>query len=50
MPAPDEARRLVSLFRDSYGKLYPNAVASLDGVLPELFTICLRYFLFIFMW
>ena len=36
--SPDEAGRLVSLFRASYGKLYPKAVASLDDVLGELFT------------
>jgi putative transposase len=34
----EEAQKLVSLFRDSYGKLYPKAVASLDDVLGELFT------------
>jgi len=28
----------VDLFRLSYGKLYPEAVASLDDVLQELFT------------
>jgi transposase-like protein len=36
--SPDEAHRLVNLFRLSYGKLYPKAVASLDDVLQELFT------------
>jgi len=36
--SPEEARRLVSLFRASYGKLYPKAVASLEDVLDELFT------------
>lgn len=36
--SPDEAQRLVNLFRASYGKLYPKAVASLDDVLQELFT------------
>jgi putative transposase len=34
----DEAQRLVNLFRASYGKLYPKAVASLDDVLHDLFT------------
>jgi transposase-like protein len=34
----EEAQRLVGLFRSSYGKLYPKAVASLDDVLGELFT------------
>lgn len=36
--SPDEAQKLISLFRVSYGKLYPKAVASLDSVLHELFT------------
>ena len=36
--SPDEAGRLVRLFRTSYGKLYPKAVASLDDVLHDLFT------------
>jgi putative transposase len=36
--SPAEAQKLVSLFRSSYGKLYPKAVASLDDVLGELFT------------
>jgi putative transposase len=36
--SPEEAQRLVSLFRLSYGKFYPKAVASLDSVLDELFT------------
>jgi transposase-like protein len=36
--SPEEAYRLVNLFRVSYGKLYPKAVASLEDVLDELFT------------
>ncbi len=36
--SPQEAQRLVSLFRSSYGKLYPKAVASFNDVLTELFT------------
>jgi transposase-like protein len=36
--SPEEVQKLVSLFRTSYGKLYPKAVASLDDVLGELFT------------
>jgi transposase-like protein len=36
--SPEEAQKLVSLFRASYGKLYPKALASLDDVLHELFT------------
>ena len=36
--SPEEAQKLISLFRVSYGKLYPKAVASLDSVLHELFT------------
>ena len=39
--SPDEARKLVSLFRTSYGTLYPKAVASLDNVLDEIFTYML---------
>jgi putative transposase len=34
----EEAQKLVNLFRLSYGKFYPKAVASLDSVLDELFT------------
>ena len=36
--SPEEAQKLISVFRASYGKLYPKAIASLDDVLHELFT------------
>ncbi len=35
--SPDEAHRLVNLFRASYGKLYPKAISLLEDVLDELF-------------
>jgi putative transposase len=36
--SPDETQKLIALFRASYGKFYPKAVASLDDVIGELFT------------